>query len=412
MIDFDKISISPPNYTTPYPSILLKREYKASLELPCSKAVILKILGRSLFYTVMQNRLKSMWKSRGEISLMDLEYDFFLFKCEDIDTKDRALIEVLWIIQGNYVAVHKWKPGFKAFTGTITSTCVWICIPELPAELYTYEVLFFIGSCLGRPHKVEDNTFWVTSGRFARCSVKVAFGKPDISKILVDDIMLNRLENLSKPRSRVLKGFKGVSRRDSHRWSYGSTLRYKSVQRLKPVGKHSLIGGSGEIRDFQAILRKLDELNYKDRRYLLIKEATTITWQLDLEITLPAHFCAKNGMLENLSLEDGVKLLEKCMLVLLYRDRSAVNKLQLKAWSSRNIAIPAFTSISQASYPFSFNHGREGNQNIKTHIEFKIIRLKLMTFTTSSKINAWVPELLQLHQRELLSFACPDPTGV
>lgn len=32
---------------------------------------------------------------------------------------------------------------------------------------------------------------------------------------------------------------------------------------------------------------------------------------------------------EDLSFEDGVKLLEKCMRVLLYRDRSAVNKLQV-----------------------------------------------------------------------------------
>ncbi|KAG9144051.1 hypothetical protein Leryth_013926 [Lithospermum erythrorhizon] len=32
---------------------------------------------------------------------------------------------------------------------------------------------------------------------------------------------------------------------------------------------------------------------------------------------------------EDLSFEDGVKLLEKCMRVLLYRDRSAVNKLQI-----------------------------------------------------------------------------------
>ncbi|MCI25916.1 proteasome subunit beta type-4-like, partial [Trifolium medium] len=42
--------------------------------------------------------------------------------------------------------------------------------------------------------------------------------------------------------------------------SYGSTLRYKSVERLKPVGKHSLIGASGEISDFQEIQRYLDEL--------------------------------------------------------------------------------------------------------------------------------------------------------
>lgn len=42
--------------------------------------------------------------------------------------------------------------------------------------------------------------------------------------------------------------------------SYGSTLRYKSVERLKPVGKHSLIGASGEISDFQEIMRYLDDL--------------------------------------------------------------------------------------------------------------------------------------------------------
>lgn len=32
---------------------------------------------------------------------------------------------------------------------------------------------------------------------------------------------------------------------------------------------------------------------------------------------------------ENLTFEEGVKLLEKCMRVLLYRDRSAVNKIQV-----------------------------------------------------------------------------------
>ncbi|RZR91255.1 hypothetical protein BHM03_00019353 [Ensete ventricosum] len=42
--------------------------------------------------------------------------------------------------------------------------------------------------------------------------------------------------------------------------SYGSTLRYKSVERIKHIGKHSLLGASGEISDFQEILRYLDEL--------------------------------------------------------------------------------------------------------------------------------------------------------
>ncbi|KAL8139703.1 hypothetical protein V2J09_005724 [Rumex salicifolius] len=41
---------------------------------------------------------------------------------------------------------------------------------------------------------------------------------------------------------------------------FGSTLPYKSVERLKPIGKDSLLGASGEISDFQEILKYLDEL--------------------------------------------------------------------------------------------------------------------------------------------------------
>ncbi|KAL8139745.1 hypothetical protein V2J09_005766 [Rumex salicifolius] len=49
--------------------------------------------------------------------------------------------------------------------------------------------------------------------------------------------------------------------------SYGSTLRYKSVERLKPIGKHSLLGASGEISDFQEILKYLDELILYDNMW-------------------------------------------------------------------------------------------------------------------------------------------------
>lgn len=47
---------------------------------------------------------------------------------------------------------------------------------------------------------------------------------------------------------------------------------------------------------------------------------------------------------ENLSYEDGVKLLEKCMRVLLYRDRSAVNKLQ--------VGLFLYIYIKVIIYPF------------------------------------------------------------
>ncbi|GAA0166617.1 protease [Lithospermum erythrorhizon] len=42
---------------------------------------------------------------------------------------------------------------------------------------------------------------------------------------------------------------------------------------------------------------------------------------------------------EDLSFEDGVKLLEKCMRVLLYRDRSAVNKLQIAKITEEGVKV-------------------------------------------------------------------------
>ena len=49
--------------------------------------------------------------------------------------------------------------------------------------------------------------------------------------------------------------------------SYGSLARYKDVRRLKKVGDNTLIGGSGEISDFQSIMEMLDGLNQEDVNY-------------------------------------------------------------------------------------------------------------------------------------------------
>ncbi|GMP82996.1 hypothetical protein CsSME_00037083 [Camellia sinensis var. sinensis] len=49
--------------------------------------------------------------------------------------------------------------------------------------------------------------------------------------------------------------------------SYWSTLHYKCVEQLKSVGKHSLLGASGEINDFQEILCSLDKLILYDNTW-------------------------------------------------------------------------------------------------------------------------------------------------
>ncbi|KAL2920441.1 Proteasome subunit beta type-4 [Bienertia sinuspersici] len=159
--------------------------------------------------------------------------------------------------------------------------------------------------------------------------------------------------------------------------SYGSTLRYKSVERLKGIGKHSLLGASGEISDFQELLRTLDDLILYDnmwddgnsfgpkevhsyltrvmynrrnkfnplwnslvlggvkngQKYLGTVNMIGVHYQDNYVATGFGNHLAipilRDGWREDLSFEEGVKLLEQCMRVLLYRDRSAINKHQI-----------------------------------------------------------------------------------
>ncbi|KAL6130589.1 hypothetical protein ACLB2K_068968 [Fragaria x ananassa] len=175
--------------------------------------------------------------------------------------------------------------------------------------------------------------------------------------------------------------------------SYGSTLRYKSIERMKPIGKHSLIGASGEISDFQEVLRYLDEVtlqdsmcddgnslgpkeihNYlscvmynrrnkfnplwnsfvlagvkkkpgvdKSETYLGLVNMIGVNFEDDHVATGFGNHLARpilrDEWREDLSFEEGVRLLEKCMRVLLYRDRSAVNKLQIANITEKGVTI-------------------------------------------------------------------------
>ena len=42
--------------------------------------------------------------------------------------------------------------------------------------------------------------------------------------------------------------------------SYGSTKRYKSIQRVQKINDSTIIGASGELSDFQYILNQLDNV--------------------------------------------------------------------------------------------------------------------------------------------------------
>nr|GEV70623.1 proteasome subunit beta type-4 [Tanacetum cinerariifolium] len=169
--------------------------------------------------------------------------------------------------------------------------------------------------------------------------------------------------------------------------SYGSTIRYKSIERLKQVGKYTLLGASGEISDYQEIQKYLDELilhdnmwddgnslgpkevhNYLTRvmynrrnkfdplwnslilggvkngqKYLGSVSMIGVHFEDDHVATGFGNHLARPILREewrdDLTFEEGVKLLEKCMRNLLYRDRSAVNKVQIAKITEEGMTI-------------------------------------------------------------------------
>ncbi|KAF0924258.1 hypothetical protein E2562_009965 [Oryza meyeriana var. granulata] len=179
--------------------------------------------------------------------------------------------------------------------------------------------------------------------------------------------------------------------------SYGSTLRYKSVERIKVVGKHSLIGASGEFSDFQEVLRYLDELTLFDHmcddgnslgpkevhsyltrvmynrrnkfdplwnslviggvkkgpngeeKYLgMVNMIGTHYEENHIATGFGNHLAVPILRAEwrvDMTFEEAVKLVEKCLLVLLYRDRSSINKFQIAKITAEGATIYAPYSL-------------------------------------------------------------------
>ncbi|KAL0925561.1 hypothetical protein M5K25_003911 [Dendrobium thyrsiflorum] len=177
---------------------------------------------------------------------------------------------------------------------------------------------------------------------------------------------------------RTLSPYDGVIMGADMGGSYGSTLRYKSVERIKPIGKQTLLGVSGEISDFQEILHYLDELiiydhiwddgnflgpkelhNYLNRVMYNRRNKSNPLWNSLVYLGMVGmigtyyednHVVTGFGnhltrpimraeWREDLTFEEAVKILEKCLFVLLYRDRSAINKFQIYKITEEGVTI-------------------------------------------------------------------------
>ncbi|KAA3463576.1 GroES-like zinc-binding alcohol dehydrogenase family protein [Gossypium australe] len=190
--------------------------------------VIIKLLGRNISLSILQNKLYNLWRPSTTLHLMDIENGYFLAKFQNKLDCERVLSEGLWVIFGQYLTVQPWSISFDPAQDFPNVVMAWIRLPGLPSYLYNHKIITEIGGMVGKVVKLDLNTNNKVRGRFARLAVYVDLGKPLVSQIWIND----RKQNVEYESLSTICFYCG---------------RYGHVENLCPIRKNDSIGGkSGE----------------------------------------------------------------------------------------------------------------------------------------------------------------------
>nr|POE89475.1 uncharacterized protein CFP56_65842 [Quercus suber] len=170
-------------------AIKLSKDTKKRLRERWSKAVIVKLVGRSVSFSYMQSKLNLIWKPEGRMDVVDLSYGFFLVRFFSKEDLNSVLKRGPWFLGDHFLSLRPWEPFFKPSAANISLVAVWIRLYELPLELYEAEVLREIGESIGKVLRVDMHTAMEARGKYARLCIQI-----DINKPLINSILIGRFE--------------------------------------------------------------------------------------------------------------------------------------------------------------------------------------------------------------------------
>nr|XP_023923989.1 uncharacterized protein LOC112035390 [Quercus suber]POE96202.1 uncharacterized protein CFP56_71380 [Quercus suber] len=166
-------------------AIRFSRGFKKQIQTPWTRALIVKVYGKSVTLSFLHNRLLSMWKPAGRLDCVDLGHGFFLTRFYLRDDYEAKLKKGPWFIGEHFLSIRPWEPNFHPTSANVTSMVVWIRFNELPIEYYNSEALLQIGKAIGNVLRVDTHIANEVRGRFARLCVQVDVHKPLVIAILI-----------------------------------------------------------------------------------------------------------------------------------------------------------------------------------------------------------------------------------
>lgn len=175
---------APPKYG---PRLELSKEKYTSLFRQWRGSLIIKLLGKSVSFRTLDQRLRDLWTLEHGFELTDFEGDFYIARFYCRSDYLMVLEGGPWVILGHYLTVMKWRPKFRPSAATISSTLVWVRFPGIYPEMLDEETLSSLGDLIGTTVKVDSTSLTGLRGRFSRVCVEVNLGAPLIPSVTVFD---------------------------------------------------------------------------------------------------------------------------------------------------------------------------------------------------------------------------------
>lgn len=94
------------------PKVEISKEKYVSLFVKWRGALIIKLLGKTISYRVLDQRIHDLWNLDKGYELTDLEEGFFIVRFFSRPDYLHVLEGGPWIILGHYLMVSKWRPKF------------------------------------------------------------------------------------------------------------------------------------------------------------------------------------------------------------------------------------------------------------------------------------------------------------
>lgn len=166
-------------------NVRLSKETKRRIRGPWSRAIIVKLVGRSVGFDYLKSKLSQLWKPSARMDCVDLGFGFFLVRFYSKEDLDSVLMKGPWFIGDHFLSIRPWEPFFKPSTANVSLIAVWIRLCELPIELYDAEVLKQIGESIGKVLRIDSHTTMEARGKYARLCIQVDVNKPLVNTICI-----------------------------------------------------------------------------------------------------------------------------------------------------------------------------------------------------------------------------------